>query len=254
MSRKLDAQHYNIIAKLLADFYPTESQVTSVLVSSGVRLPSIDFHGSADLIWDSVLAYAEHNNVLPGLLAIAFQDYARVERVNQVMEDINSGKAFLPAVPDFIFPNIATDTEIPTVLIISEVSDNSNLAGLLAHLRVSVSFGEYRLKHCIAPSLGDIEMSKEIDQCMMALAVLSPNFFLNNECLSAIFECVEKQKRIVPILLRECVYARMSQLKRIQPLPRDGSFILSDLSQKNHKEYLVAKEISELVDRLKQKR
>lgn len=252
--KKLDAQHYGSVAKLLAEFYPTESEVASVLVRSGIRLPSIDFHGTADLIWDSVLAYAENNDVLLDLLEVAFRNYANVEGVTQITADIRTGTAFLPTKYGFTFPSDATDEERPTVLIVSEASDNTHLEGLLAQLMVSASFGEYRIKHCIAPSSEDIETSKEIDQSIMVLAVLSPNFFLNNICLLTIFQSVEKQKRVVPILLRECAYARMSQLKKIQPLPRDGSFILTNLLQKNHKEYQVAKEISELVDKLKQRR
>lgn len=241
---------YNRLIKLLSEIHPTKEHIIQVLLNSCINAGSVNMQGSAEWIWDSVLAYAEVHDQTDLLLKESFEGIQR-EEVDRILHEIASGEAYLELGSYEKFQRKNDTASKPNIFIIRAAQDQDDLQGLMLQLNIGKLAGLYHIEYLSDP--GDMitdSLLGKIAKAAVVLAIISPGFFADDHCLMLTFGAFDMQKRVVPVLLSPCPYARIDILKNIQPLPLDQSFILSPVSEKDNKEYETTEEIIKLIQKL----
>lgn len=144
-----------------------------------------------------------------------------------------------------------------SIFISSADSDQAWVAELGKHLQLLVRSGRITLwNHSQIPAgvSWREELSRAIDRCQIALLLLSPDYlsssFATNEELPGLVAAQQRRgARLVPILLRPCLYKYHSDLAPLVSLPRHGRPIAS-CKDRDAELSALSQEISKLCDQV----
>lgn len=251
----LKNEFYNKALKVIPELYSTPLQVQTLLTRADIPVHTVNLNGSADSMWDSAFSYAMKDvGKTDAIIARINEDYPGNKDVKSLQAMLTDGSAFVTQGVYGKYMYTFGPEEKRQILLITDPEDTTAIKGLFSQLRIIPMSLPVTIANMNQVAVGG---NREDDQLVLVgkscivLLLLTSNFFVNedNNCLELAFAAKEMGKRVIPVLIKECLYKRIKFLEGIVPLPRNGSFI-SSAENKDQAEYNVSEEIYQYVKKV----
>jgi TIR domain len=202
-------------------------------------------------MWDSVLSLAENKDKLDTLLEYITEEYPEREMLLKAQSGLKNGTAFITELQyeDYIKQPLPDAVK---VFLVYDNEDRDQVIPLKRQLNALVKFDASITlfdMHEVPVAGGDRNkfLLEKLGESQVVLLLLTPNFMGNpdNNCDPFAFGGIQMRKRVIPVLLEDCLWKRIQVLKDIVPLPTNGMFVSNS---NNHNKML--KEIVEGLDQV----
>jgi hypothetical protein len=174
------------------------------------------------------LSYADAQGLLEPLLATACKEGMNNPELSAALDKIKDGSAFTALAA--VAPMQVQAGDAPQVLLVYDEADAGTQTSLYNQLYIGELNDEIRLadfRRNPPPGL-DVAQSQEqlLTESTCILLLLSEDFFKpGTPCFAFARRAVAAGKRVVPILVRDCLWGSIKIISSVQPLPRSRRFI-----------------------------
>jgi len=261
MAQYLTDIAFEEIRDLLAKAFLDKTDAVLIARNSGLNLPKIGFSDKAINTWDEVLSQAEIETKLVNLLSSASRHGGGISEIDKFRSEVETGILFDGNVlQDQLLESLHVVDAVPVMLLMYDNSDSAECNQLKDQLYFFEMNEELVIKTFEKDIVdGDVKKQQQemVLQADIIVPVISPKFFnpangflhyLRSITESAINS--EKNKKMVPVLLVNCLYARVKVLKDYLTLPPFGKFV-DDYPNKQLAYKEVAEGFGKLLDLLK---
>lgn len=251
---QLQSKYYNKLLDELYSIFFTIPEIITVLNAVGLNPGDYNLANSAKNAWDSILSLTQKNDRLIDLVDHIYPAYKHKDALTEVWKALHDNSAWLrPVVINKITRAYVKDRV--NILFVNDKSDQAMVNELKSFLFPMERYAEKILMADVKKGDGStddvqVTIAEHLAGADIVLAFLSPNFFASdNGCADFAFNALELKKRVVPILLKPCLWNRVKVLNQLVALPRNLEFVSE--STKQGSVYLeIASEIERVVDHI----
>jgi hypothetical protein len=225
----LTAKAYRDIIHEAVKIYPTLAKIEALLINAQIPRGEIKLTDTGVNRWDSILAYTDRNDLHKQLMQVLVSENSNNQFLYDLLASIENGTAFMPPAP---LPDAGTTASAgpPWVFFILEQADKDYYTKLNSQLK-PLSFNKsLRLDGNTLDLEGGAEIPETIRQKMLdadiIILLVTADFMGSDHCMQLLYEAYEMKKRVIPTLISPCLWARISILEHIQPLPKNGKPVL----------------------------
>jgi hypothetical protein len=218
----------------LAGLYQRPDTIIPMLRGGGLDIADIPGNnGSGRDMWDYALSYAEKNDKLVDVIKYAISDKGANSLLDKTLINIKNGGALIPVLPiDKVIVPVSEGS--PTIFIIhNDASEDDKkivkkLRNQLYPLQITGAAKLSSMNDLVAKN--EKEVAAIIGKAKLVLLAITPDFIASDDdkCLKYAYTAYDLKRKLVPILLRSCLYNRISILEGIVPLPVNGRFVEDD--------------------------
>jgi len=254
MTKRLTTSAYNKLLGEAAELYPLVNEIQRIIMFAGLVVGEANLQGTGYNMWDSVLSLAEKKGKLDTLLTVLLREYDQRPILLELQQAINDGSAFIEKLEWSEFIKNRAGRAAKTYLVY-DLDDLTVVRSLKSQLNILKLNGTITIFDMHQDSKGSQDIQKtrleNLGDADIVLLMLTKNFFQNetNGCLPLAFTAFDMRKRVVPVLLSNCLYNRIILLSEIVPLPKNGVFV-NKWASKDEALMVIAEGVEEIAQKL----
>jgi hypothetical protein len=223
-SKYLSNESYEVWLTVLSNKFAGDHETTKKIALDTLgNISEISFNSKSRVTWDSILSNVQIKEKLDLLLTNAIRE---VGGSSIELEGLKSNMVFLEPV------NLNSDSKTITangftdILILYAPEDLEAGTEIRKQLNIFKLTGQARLLdfNDIKSGNREEEEQKMLQDADIVLPVISSSFFITNY-LVYVDAHVQAGKRMVPVLVKNCLWQRIKLLARFVTVPKDGRFI-----------------------------
>jgi Effector-associated domain 1 len=228
----LGQELYDTLREKLGRSFLKADEAIHVCKTAGLDLAHIKFEtDTADERWDAILSFAEDKQQLEPLLAAALQLSMNNPTIAEALTKVRDGSGLEPLPEPVNDKALILETEnLLQVLMVYDNADEPLKERLYNHLYIGELSGEAAIFDFLTGTEAgkDITAERErlLEESNVVLLLISPDFFKpGTPYLTFARKSFASQKRVIPVLLRDCLWGRINILQNIMPLPTSRKFV-----------------------------
>ena len=254
----LKEEYFNRIWKTVSGLYQTQETIRAFMTKASFQWQEVELLGTGENMVYSLISVAEKKGRVKDIVETALRpdEYADNTTLQKLLADLTDRSAYMPDMNPAILPVLPSADRV-NVMLVYDQQDEKITRALYKQLYPLEKFaGSIRIFDMHLGITGDVNREKiigeELDKAQIVLLLLTPHFMGNsgNGCADLGFNAFQKKKRVIPVLLKDCMWDRIKFLENIMPLPRNEKFV-SNWENEDEALLEIANGVEEVVEAMK---
>ncbi|MCX6316140.1 MAG: hypothetical protein NTW29_02540 [Bacteroidetes bacterium] len=262
MIKRLKDDIFNTLWKEVSELYPTQANIQVLMANAGFKWQQVQLQGTGENMVYSLLSLAEKEGRISDIVNTVLSpgEFPGNATLASIQKGLQDDSAYLPAMKDLPLANPDTGKDVK-VMLIYDRQDHEIAGDLNKQLYPFEAFAKKFTvfdMHTSPEVSGGVDAKQVIDtklkEAQIVLLLLTPNFLgtPGNDCAKLAFNAFELGKRVIPVLLKPCMWDRIAMLENIVPLPKNKEYV-SNAKHKDNVLLQIAYGVEEVANALKVK-